>query len=62
MPNLQKIFEKITFVGEINNDRFIFENGEVKIKLINIFEPIVRVENEIWLNQDCFENKKNNIK
>lgn len=51
--------EDITFVGLTNEDRVTFDNKELRIILKNVLEPIVKVENCIWLSEDYFEKRTN---
>lgn len=51
MTEEREIYEKITFSGVTKEDRVIFENRELKIILINIFNPILKIEKCVWLNE-----------
>lgn len=44
-------YEKITFVGVLVDDKFIFDDKEMKIILKDIFDCVVKVENCVWLNE-----------
>lgn len=53
------MLEQITFVGLKNIDRVTFNNKGLRVILINIFEPVLKLENCIWLNEECFEKSTN---
>lgn len=50
-----KTYEELTFKGLTKNDTVTFENKTPKIQLVNIFNPILRIEKCTWLDE--FETK-----
>lgn len=51
MPKAEKILKKITFSGLTIKDKVTFDGREPKIILVNIFNPILKLENCIWLEE-----------
>lgn len=59
MTESMKFLRNITFVGVTSKDIVKFENKELRVTLVNILEPIVKLENCKWLSEDCFECRAN---
>lgn len=51
MPSDTDLYEQITFVSVTSNDIVTFDNKEPKVVLIDIFKPILKIENCTWLEE-----------
>lgn len=49
--NESKVYEKITFKGLTVNDKVTFNDKEPVVVLINIFNPILKLDNCTWLEE-----------
>lgn len=47
----ERELEDYTFVGVSTEQEIIFDNVEPRLILIDVFQPIVKLENCVWLEE-----------